>query len=177
MCLVCVDISVINWSVIKDHGFKAVCFDKDNVLTRPKQMHLHEPFKASLIQAASHFHCAVLSNSVFKGGRLFVDEGIPMDCIPHRLPKPFCTKELLAHFKGIASSEMLFIGDRLFTDICMANRLSMFSIYIQEPISLDDESRWQRMMRRWERWCAGGLPATKPFKGIQNEELKKFILR
>ena len=69
-CLVCVDISVVNWNAIKDHGFKAVCFDKDNVLTRPKQMHIHEPFKESLLQATSLFRCAVLSNSVFRGRSL-----------------------------------------------------------------------------------------------------------
>jgi HAD superfamily phosphatase (TIGR01668 family) len=176
-CLDCVDISVINWNAIKDHGFKAVCFDKDNVLTRPKQMHIHEPFKESLLQATSLFRCAVLSNSVFRGRNLLVDGDQFIDCIPHTLPKPFCSKDLSAHFEGIPNSEVLFIGDRLFTDICMANRSSMFSIYIDGPISLDDENRMQKWMRKWERWWAGMLPTIRPFKGIQGQEIAKFVLR
>jgi HAD superfamily phosphatase (TIGR01668 family) len=161
--------------VIKDYGFKAVCFDKDNVLTRPNQMSIHKPFRESLLRAMSHFHCAILSNSVFNQASLLVSESMLIDCIPHKLPKPFCVRELLVHFKGIANSEILFIGDRLLTDIYMANKLKMFSIYVNEPISIDDESGSQRLMRKLENWCAKKLPKTRPFEGIQTEELTRFI--
>lgn len=154
-----------------------MCFDKDNVLTLPHQMFVHKPFKDSLLQAMSHFHCAILSNSVFNRTSLLVDERVSIDCIPHRLPKPFCHKELLVYFKGITNSKILFIGDRLLTDVYMANKLSMFSIHINEPISLDEESGSQRLMRKLENWCAKKLPKTRPFKGMQNEEMERFILR
>ena len=163
--------------MIREYGFKAVCFDKDNVLTRPNQMCIHKPFKEPLLQAMSHFHCAILSNSVFNRASLLINESMSIDCIPHRLPKPFCVKELLVYFKGISNSEVLFIGDRLMTDIYMANKLKMFSIYVNEPISLEDESGSQRLMRKLENWCAKKLPKTRPFEGIQSEEMARFILK
>lgn len=163
--------------MIKEYGFKAVCFDKDNVLTRPHLMLVHKPFQESLLQAMSHFHCAILSNSVYNRSSLLISESMSIDCIPHRLPKPFCARELLVYFKGIANSEILFIGDRLLTDIYMASKLRMFSIYVNEPISLEDESRSHRFMRKLETWCAKELPKTRPFEGIQGEEMARFILR
>ena len=162
--------------MIKEYGFKAVCFDKDNVLTRPSQMLIHKPFKEPLLQAMSHFHCAILSNSVFNKTPLLVDGHTSIECIPHRLPKPFCAKELLMYFKGVTNTEILFIGDRLLTDIFMAKQMSMFSIYIREPISIDDEGMSQRLMRKLENVWAKDLPKTTPFGGIQDKEIARFIL-
>ncbi|KAB8360811.1 hypothetical protein FH972_024545 [Carpinus fangiana] len=51
----------------------------------------------------------------------------------HRVAKPGCGAEIMAHFGERVSSpsQIAIIGDRLFTDVAMANRMGAYAIWIK----------------------------------------------
>ena len=59
------DIRKVDFKLLKDSGFKAVVFDKDNTLTAPYKLILHPPFLDSWLQCKTVFgpNVLVVSNS------------------------------------------------------------------------------------------------------------------
>ena len=59
------DIRWVNWHALSAAGFKGCVFDKDNTLTEPYMLAVHEPLTASMQQCMEAFdgHIALLSNS------------------------------------------------------------------------------------------------------------------
>ena len=51
---------------------------------------------------------------------------------------------------GIRPHECAMIGDQIFTDVLGANRLGVFSIFIQQDNLI--EQRWMKGVRKVERW-------------------------
>lgn len=59
------DIRWVDWHALKAAGFKGCVFDKDNTLTEPYALGIHEPLTGSMEQCMDAFdgHVALLSNS------------------------------------------------------------------------------------------------------------------
>ena len=59
------DIRWVDWHALKAAGFKGCVFDKDNTLTEPYALGIHEPLTGSMKQCMDAFdgHVALLSNS------------------------------------------------------------------------------------------------------------------
>jgi len=53
--------------------------------------------------------------------------------------KPACDKEIMEYFGNRISSpsQVAVIGDRLFTDVVMANRMGAYAIWIKEGVVPD----------------------------------------
>ena len=64
--------------------------------------------------------------------------GLPV--LRHARPKPACRPEILAHFGDQVKhpGEILVIGDRLFTDVVMANRMGARSLWIKRGVVPDN---------------------------------------
>ena len=63
---------------------------------------------------------------------------------------------------GIRPNECAMIGDQIFTDVLGANRLGVFSIYIQQENLI--EQRWMKGVRKVERWILRRNP--RPLVGV-----------
>ena len=59
------DIRWVDWRALRAAGFKGCVFDKDNTLTEPYALGIHEPLAASMQHCMETFegNIAVLSNS------------------------------------------------------------------------------------------------------------------
>jgi len=67
--------------------------------------------------------------------------------------KPFCFEEAKAHFSpphsSVQNHNMAFVGDRLLTDVLLANANGAISVYVQ-PLSPESEGPAIRACRTFE---------------------------
>jgi phosphatidylglycerophosphatase GEP4 len=141
-----------------------IIFDKDNCLTRPYSDHLELPGAVSRCVAVfGRERVAVLSNSLGCRGEegeeradLF-EKRHGLSVIRHSLKKPSCLPDVLAHFSvPIENADKIaVVGDRLLTDVLMANRFGMYSILV-DPITTENDNIAAAMMRWLERRWLGG---------------------
>ncbi|WJZ98930.1 hypothetical protein VitviT2T_017419 [Vitis vinifera] len=152
------DIRYIDWAELHRRGFKGVVFDKDNTLTKPYSLTLWEPIGSSLQQCKSVFghDIGVFSNSAGlyeydpDGSKARVLEGaIGIEVIRHRVKKPAGTAEEIEKHFGCASSLLIMVGDRPFTDIVFGNRNGFLTI-LTEPLSLAEEPFLVKQVRKLE---------------------------
>ena len=95
--------------------------------------------------------------------------GVPL--IRHRHKKPACAREIIRHF-GLEPARVVLVGDRLATDIAMANRWGMLSIHTR-PLGLQDDNPNARRIRKLENWLLDRLD--RPYSRPDLQE--RFILR
>jgi phosphatidylglycerophosphatase GEP4 len=161
-------------------GFKAICFDKDNTLTLPYQTTLHPPLKESLEECKRHFEqIAVLSNSAGSPDDVDhlharqLEESLGLQVIRHRWKKPMCSAEIVKAL-GTNALQIVMVGDRLATDVWMANEAGMLSIHTKLLSSKDDNPNAIKM-RQLENWILERLerPYTRP--DLQSRFIKSKI--
>lgn len=161
----------MRWEQVKAAGFMAVCFDKDNVLTEPYSSAVHAPFVKSLLLAMKALKCAVLSNSVHQDGMLEVDgHGLPV--IGHLQKKPAAIADVLKHFSPIRPEETVFVGDRLLTDVYMANKAGMLAVYTTGIISAAGDNFAAAAVRRMEQRWAEGFPREAQFRHLRADQIR-----
>ncbi|KAF8409167.1 hypothetical protein HHK36_005241 [Tetracentron sinense] len=141
------DMRWVNWSELHRRGFKGVVFDKDNTLTAPYSLALWPPLESSLDLCKSVFgdNIAIFSNSAglaqydadgFKARA--IEDSVGICVIKHGVKKPAGTAEDIEKHFGCASSLLVMVGDRHFTDIVYGNRNGFLTI-LTEPLSLAEE--------------------------------------
>lgn len=165
-----VDIRWIDFVALREAGYRGVCFDKDNTLTHPYSKTIYPPLQVSLEECKRVFegNIAIISNSAGSADDVGGEEanllesslGIPI--IRHRLKKPICNRDIEKHFQ-LLPPQIVLIGDRLSTDVYMANAAGMLSIHTQ-PISLINDNKNAVILRRLENsilsWS--GLAPSRP---------------
>lgn len=168
------DISKINYTHLYKLGFRAICFDKDNVLTSPYSDAIEQKFLPCLREAMSFFDCAVLSNSINKSAFL-TKEDVSLPCIAHIRNKPFASNELLKHFSKYDRDKIILIGDRLLTDVVMAKRCGVLSIYVSQPITVIGEHKGAMLLRNVEQRLARFFPRTTAFGRLSTCQLNLVV--
>ena len=147
----CEDASSVDWAHLKSLGFVGVVFDKDNTLTTPYALEIHENVKESLERCKAAFgreNVAVYSNSA--GLKQYDPDGAEADAMERALGIKFirhATKkpagdvdDVVAHFPGCDSAKkLIFVGDRYLTDVVYGNRHGMFTIRVA-PFTTKGES-------------------------------------
>ncbi|XP_057955796.1 phosphatidylglycerophosphate phosphatase 1, chloroplastic/mitochondrial isoform X3 [Malania oleifera] len=167
------DIRYIDWVELRRRGFRGVVFDKDNTITAPYALTLWGPLESSIEQCKSVFgnDIAVFSNSAGlheydpdgrKAGAL--ERAIGIKVIRHRVKKPSGTAEEIEKHFGCASSLLIMVGDRHFTDIVYGNRNGFLTI-LTKPLSLAEEPFIVKQLRKLEvflvnQWSQRGLKIT-----------------
>ena len=69
-----------------------------------------------------------------------VEETTGVSVFRHSIKKPGCGQEVFQYFRDIPElgvtkpSDIAVVGDRLFTDIMMANMMGAFSIWVREGV-------------------------------------------
>ena len=112
-----------------------------------------------------------MTNSLFPKDLILNDLTIPV--IINDARKPFCDEEFLEYFSDYQPHQIVFIGDRLLTDIVLAKRAKVFSILVTDLIS--DESRVIKLIRnRFERPVLSRLKKYSSFHELDEESIKEF---
>ena len=150
-------VNEIPFEHLKDIGIKAVVFDRDFTLTEPTQFSLRPDAIVGLKNCFEHIqHISILSNSA---GYARVDKNFLMakklekllfvSVVRHLKMKPFCFADILSHFKSQVSlepSEIAIVGDRLLTDVYLANKNGARSILVDS--FTDTDFPWLNKLER-----------------------------
>lgn len=149
-------------------GIKVLCFDKDNTLMLPSSsfhsndnsnnnnLEIKESFLKLFGELKKDFKISIISNSAgnYSKDKDFIQASMieskyGINVIRHQRSKPFCTNEFLAHFSLFKKDEIILIGDRLFTDILMANKMGIKSVFVH-PLTEAGEGKLISFLRKIE---------------------------
>ncbi|KAI5988154.1 HAD phosphatase [Pisolithus albus] len=178
------DIRQLNFLALRKAGYRGAVFDKDNCLTIPYKDTLVPELQDSWQECREVFgesNVLIVSNSA---GTRDDPGGIQAESVSHHLsvpvlhhgsPKPAyrCISAIRAYFSSlpnpIQDHELVVVGDRVFTDVVMANRMKRrvtcttgeadkippIRDRVNGPLAVWTNGVWQKesMVMRWiERW-------------------------
>jgi phosphatidylglycerophosphatase GEP4 len=69
-----------------------------------------------------------------------VEAATGVSVLPHRVKKPGCKDEIMAHFArhpetGVTHpSQIALVGDRLFTDMMLANTMGSWGVWVKDGV-------------------------------------------
>ncbi|KAM0801356.1 mitochondrial PGP phosphatase [Usnea florida] len=128
---------------------RAVVLDKDNCFAKPKENSIYGPYKKHFDSIRKVFpgpRVLIVSNSAGtrddphgKEAKL-LEHATGVKVFNHSTKKPGCGLDVFNYFQSIANirvehpSHIAVIGDRLFTDVIMANKMGAWSIWIKDGI-------------------------------------------
>ncbi|MDI1489431.1 MAG: hypothetical protein OHK93_008709 [Ramalina farinacea] len=126
---------------------KAVVLDKDNCFAVKRGIYVYKPYKDHfklLREAYPGPRLLIVSNSAGTDRHVaeadIVEETTGVKVFRHSTKKPGCGQQVLEHFRsfpeiGVSKpSEIAVVGDRLFTDVLMANLMGAFSVWVKNGV-------------------------------------------
>ncbi|KAJ1833951.1 hypothetical protein LPJ63_002361 [Coemansia sp. RSA 2711] len=152
------DIRSINFAALRRSGIDYVVFDKDNCLTAPYVAHIHPAYKEAWSQCLEAFapNVLIVSNSAGTPddpefwGAAKVEQALGARVLRHKVKKPGCADEILAAWPDAKAEQIAVVGDRLATDVLMANRANMLSIWTQNIVTTQGDNRMAAILRKAE---------------------------
>ncbi|KAF2156650.1 HAD-superfamily phosphatase [Myriangium duriaei CBS 260.36] len=128
---------------------KAVVLDKDNCFAVPNANDIHAPYKARFQQLREEYsgdRLLIVSNtsgtSSDPGGKdaelLEKETGVAV--LRHQTKKPGCGSEIQRYFEKrqdtqvTSPSQIAVVGDRLFTDVMLANMMGARAIWVRDGV-------------------------------------------
>lgn len=136
----------------KTHDIRAVVLDKDNCFAVPKRNEIYPPYKTKfdeLRKAYPGSRLLIVSNSAGTGSDKdyaeadLLERNTGVKVLRHTTRKPGCHAEIMSYFRGApdagvtSPSQVAVVGDRLFTDVMMANMMGSHSIWIKDGVIED----------------------------------------
>ncbi|KAG1903354.1 mitochondrial PGP phosphatase-domain-containing protein [Suillus fuscotomentosus] len=170
------DIRQIDFLALRNAGYRGAVFDKDNCLTIPHQDTLVPQLEDAWRECREAFgeeNIIIVSNSA---GTKFDAGGIQAESVSFHLSVPVlrhdtlkpgysCIASIRTYFSSlrvpIPDDELVVVGDRIFTDVIMANRMrSGFASSASDasarariggPLAIWTNGVWQKesMVMRW----------------------------
>lgn len=131
----------------KKPDIRAVVLDKDNCFAIPKQNSVHKPYQSKfeeLRRAYPGSRLLIVSNSSGTGSDPgyaeadLLEQNTGVKVLRHNTKKPGCHAEIMEYFRsqpetGVTKeSQVAIVGDRLFTDVLMANMMGSYGLWIQD---------------------------------------------
>ncbi|EDR09086.1 uncharacterized protein LACBIDRAFT_296345 [Laccaria bicolor S238N-H82] len=132
------DIRHIDFHKLRRAGYRGIVFDKDNCLTLPHKDFLVPELTEAWKECREAFgdrHVLIVSNSA---GTWLDAGGIQAESVSHHLQAPVlhhktfkpaysCISAIRTYFLSLSfairDEELVIVGDRIFTDVVMANRM------------------------------------------------------
>lgn len=129
---------------------RAVVLDKDDCFAVPKESIVYKPYTDkfnSLLAAYPSPHCLIVSNSAgttafdpsnSQASLLTLNTGVPV--LGHSVKKPGCGSQILDYFlnapgcRVTSADQIAVVGDRLFTDVMMANMMGSWAIWVKDGL-------------------------------------------
>ncbi|KAF2440009.1 HAD-superfamily phosphatase [Karstenula rhodostoma CBS 690.94] len=133
----------------KEVDIKAVILDKDNCFAIPHTNEVHKPYHdkfQELRRAYPGSKLLIVSNTAGtdsdknQAEAALLEKNTGVKVLRHSTKKPGCTEEVLSYFKqhpdsGVtAPSQIAVVGDRLFTDVMMANMMGSHGFWIRDGV-------------------------------------------
>ncbi|KAI1747366.1 HAD-superfamily phosphatase [Xylaria castorea] len=164
----------------KKCNIKAVVLDKDDCFAYPDTNEVYPSYAERFQQLRKEYpghRLLIVSNTAGattydRKGRLAkeLESTTGVSVLAHRVKKPGCKDEIMAHFKkhpetGVTHpSEIVVIGDRLMTDMMLANMMGSWSIWIKDGVKpLSQKSIFSKFEQRLgPMLMARGLHAPDP---------------
>lgn len=126
---------------------KAVVLDKDNCFAYPKKNEVWNEYGSKWNQLKELYPgraLLIVSNSAGSSDDIghkeaeHLEKTIGVHVLRHSIKKPGCRDEILTYFgkHNITSNpkEIAVVGDRLFTDIMMANLMGSYSVWVKDGV-------------------------------------------
>ncbi|CZT19881.1 related to Phosphatidylglycerophosphatase GEP4, mitochondrial [Ramularia collo-cygni] len=150
----------------KKPDIRAVVLDKDNCFSIPKKNEVYGPYQSKfdeLRKAYPGSRLLIVSNSSGTSsdkGHVEADileRNTGVKVLRHDTKKPGCHAEIMEHFRSLGTgvtseSQVAIVGDRLFTDMLMANMMGSYGLWIQKGAVVDNG-----ILTRVERTVSGFL--------------------
>ncbi|KAJ2372587.1 hypothetical protein IW150_004046 [Coemansia sp. RSA 2607] len=151
------DIRALPFASLHASGIKHLVFDKDNCLTSPYAPFLYPPFASAWHECKQVFapeNILIVSNSAgtpddTKGEAGRVQEALGVRVLAHKDKKPACGREVLEYLQA-RPEEVAVVGDRLMTDVAMANMHGMYAVWTTQIISEQGDNPVAAVVRRIE---------------------------
>ncbi|KAF9450094.1 hypothetical protein P691DRAFT_798553 [Macrolepiota fuliginosa MF-IS2] len=134
------DIRYLDFAALRKAGYRGAVFDKDNCLTIPYEDTLVPELETAWAECRKTFgqgNVVIVSNSA---GTQTDPGGIQSESVSHHLQVPVlyhksfkpaysCVSSIRTYFSSlhrpISDDELIIVGDRIFTDIVLANRMRL----------------------------------------------------
>lgn len=145
-----------------DATIKGVVVDKDNCFAKDHDDKVWPEYEETwkVLQSKYKDNLLIVSNSAgtnddidyVQATKLENDTGVKV--LRHPTKKPGCYNEILEYFeeRGIKPNEIIVVGDRLFTDVLMANMMGSWGLWLSEGVE-----ELQKIFPRFERGVYGKL--------------------
>ncbi|KAF9022288.1 HAD-superfamily phosphatase [Hymenopellis radicata] len=156
---ICVkDIRQLDFPALKKAGYRGAVFDKDNCLTIPYKDELVPELNDAWKECKQVFgkqNILVVSNSA---GTHLDGGGIQAESVSYHLASYSCIKSIRQYYSSldtpVRDDQLLIVGDRLFTDITLANRMRLTNKDApppQGPLAIWTTGVWQKeaTVMRW----------------------------
>ncbi|EEY17974.1 conserved hypothetical protein [Verticillium alfalfae VaMs.102] len=158
---------------------RAVVLDKDDCFAVPETNHVYKPYETRFEELKAAYpgrRLLIVSNTA--GATSYdrnlamaaeLEEGTGLTVLPHSSKKPGCGTEIMEYFKqhpetGVSHpSQVAIVGDRLSTDIMMANMMGSWGFWVKDGVVPNKE---KSMFSRLERRLAASLLA----RGYQTQD-------
>lgn len=131
----------------KGPDIRAVVLDKDNCLAVPKQNSVFPAYQSKFDELRAAYpgsKLLIVSNSSgtssdpgYEEADL-LEQSTGVTVLRHNTKKPGCHAEIMAYFRskpetGVTKeNQVAIVGDRLFTDVLMANMMGSHSVWIRD---------------------------------------------
>lgn len=136
----------------KNPDIRAIVLDKDNCFSIPKKNEVYGPYQSKfdeLRKAYPGSRLLIVSNSsgtASDKGHVEADilgRNTGIKVLRHDTKKPGCHAEIMDFFRkegtGVTEeSQVAVVGDRLFTDMLMANMMGSYGVWIQKGVVEDN---------------------------------------
>ncbi|KAJ2907863.1 hypothetical protein GGI21_003460 [Coemansia aciculifera] len=155
------DIRSIPYDTLRASGVKYMVFDKDNCLTAPYVNEIHPEFQRAWSQCLDTFSSSnilVVSNSAGTPDdnanvmANAVEEALGVPVLRHKVKKPGCGMEIMSALAegGAKPGEIAVVGDRLATDVVLANMNGMLAIWTKNIITQKGDNSMAILLRSLE---------------------------
>ncbi|KAF2785942.1 HAD-superfamily phosphatase, partial [Melanomma pulvis-pyrius CBS 109.77] len=166
----------------KEVDIRAVVLDKDNCFAVPHSNEVHKPYNdkfQELRRAYPGSKLLIVSNTAGTDSdpnqvqAALLEKNTGVKVLQHSTKKPGCKAEVLAYFEqhpetGVTSpSQIAVVGDRLFTDVMMANLMGSHGFWIKDGI-IERKTFFARMEDRLAIFLLKrGYAAPDPSSGFE----------
>ncbi|KAI1100134.1 HAD-superfamily phosphatase [Jackrogersella minutella] len=134
----------------KKVDIRAIVLDKDDCFAYPDTNEIYPAYAERFRQLRKEYpgrRLLIVSNTAGattydRNGRLAKElEAVTgVSVLSHRVKKPGCSDEIMAHFKAYPEtgvthpSQIAIVGDRLMTDIMLANMMGSWGLWIKDGV-------------------------------------------
>ncbi|KAK6509476.1 hypothetical protein TWF481_004220 [Arthrobotrys musiformis] len=130
---------------------RAVILDKDNCISENYALEVYPPYKdkfEALKAAYPGNRLLIVSNSSGtqddKDGKeaALLSEKLSIPVLRHNIKKPGCLDEIITHLRACpdvqldSPSQIAVVGDRLFTDVMMANMMGAWGVWVRDGVDV-----------------------------------------